>query len=439
MKFLDAIRGALATRRTGIPSVADWHLYVEERTVTDIDFRRGRLGGPYAPPSIREETEAHLFVRWGDGRASRTLLNRAHLAQADALPHFLYSAAYPEPCPDYIPGPFVPADLRVRDPVVEDAVRRDPSPLFPPVECLADGLEDLKDDEVRGGLSATLCHRHLHTSRGAEADYASTTVSLGIDLGSRAFISRSIRSLPDEDTLGRMLVRVRSDYEHLDRPFSGDVDDYPVLLAAPLVERFMGWFMLRNLSMQAIHEGASAFTREQLESGARLFHPSLDIVDRPDRDHHPGAFRFCSRGRAPFSRPLVAGGKLVAADVSLRAAAKTGVPPSPTSHPQNWILGGDRMDVEGDIPERIESVLGGVERALFVYAVLGLHTQDPTRGAYSLGVPRALVIHDGRVRGYVRGTLIGNFFDDLKRAPAPIADPVHDGVILPVAARFRVS
>ena len=60
-------------------------------------------------------------------------------------------------------------------------------------------------------------------------------------------------------------------------------------------------------------------------------------------------------------------------------------------------------------------------------AVLGVHTQDPASGDFSLSAPQALAISDGAARGRVRVTLSGNLFealsdDDLRRVRFPGED-----------------
>ena len=43
-----------------------------------------------------------------------------------------------------------------------------------------------------------------------------------------------------------------------------------------------------------------------------------------------------------------------------------------------------------------------------------LHTQDPTRGDFSVSAPQTLAIADGVLAGGVKAVLTGNFFEALR-------------------------
>ena len=47
--------------------------------------------------------------------------------------------------------------------------------------------------------------------------------------------------------------------------------------------------------------------------------------------------------------------------------------------------------------------------------VLGVHTQDPVSGDFSLSAPQSLRVDDGTIQGRVRATISGNLFEILRR------------------------
>ena len=53
--------------------------------------------------------------------------------------------------------------------------------------------------------------------------------------------------------------------------------------------------------------------------------------------------------------------------------------------------------------------------ALFVLNVLGVHTQDPVSGDFSLSAPQSLRVQGGEARGRVRATISGNLFRIIRR------------------------
>lgn len=433
MRLIERLSKKDAPLPTGIPAIVAWRAYVVERQDVDVAFRRAEFGGPYSPPSVKTTAEAEVFIRWADGTCTAGALNRAQLANPEEGLHMLHAQAYADPYPEVVPGHTDPPELTVCVPEVRDAVLHGPDRFVAPVQALASELKGVGTDQVRAELGAEYGRITFLTSEGANSFHETTRVIYNASLASRASFAHDLRRLPTPEQMLARARRVREDFQMLGQPFEGTLHAPQVLLTPSLTRQFLGYFLLQNLSMQAILNGASAFTREQLDAHAQIFHPSLNITDHPRRDEHPSAFRLCQRGQAPLERPLIAEGRLVAADISLRAATQGGMEPTATSLTENWIIDGPEP------PELLltqDRLLESVEEAVLVYSVLGLHTQDHVHGAYSLGVPRALVVRSGRIRGFVRGTIMGNFFDDLRQPLSPLIDPLGQMPILPVQARF---
>lgn len=435
MRLIDRLQDTQAPMPTGLPGISRWRVYLVERQEADVAIRRATFGGPYTPPSLKSSANAELFVQWADGQCSQTTLNRAQLQDPDESLLTLRSQAFPDPYPEHVPGPSELPELRVCVPEVKDAILHDPSTFVTSMQNMAESLKGIPTEQVRAWFQAEYARVTFVSSEGANSSHETTSIRYGVSLSSRAGFGHELRRMPSQDQIQARLHRVRQDYDLLDRPYDGELHNPMVLLAPNLTRLFLNYYLLQNMSMQAILNGASAFTREQLENHEPLFHPSLNIIDHPRRDEHPSAFRLCQRGQVPLERPLISEGRLMAADVSLRAATQGGLEPTPTSLTENWIIDGF---LPGD-EQKLERELEGVDNAVLLYSVLGLHTGDPVRGAYSLGVPRGLVVKNGRIQGYVRGTVVGNFFRDMRSPWTPRVDPLSEVPILPLQASFAVG
>lgn len=433
MRLIDWLRSPDAPAPTGVPGIKSWRVYMVERREADVAIRRAIFGGPYCPPALRSSTTADVFIQWADGKCSQSALNRSQLESASEALQALYALSYPDPFPEHVPGQTALPDLRVCVPEVKEAVLYNPSALVEPMMLMATELRSLPTDQIRATFSADHARVTFMSSQGADSTHETTGVQYGATISSRAMMVHDLRRLPRPDQVQVRLHRVRQDYELLGKPFEGALRQPKVYLTPALTRQFLNYYLLQNLSMQAILNGASAFTRQQLEEESLLFHSSLNIIDHPRRDEHPSAFRLCQRGQAPLERPLVKDGRLAGVDVNLRAATQGGIDPTPTSLTENWII--DGLEPADELTG-LDRDLSGLDNAILLYSVLGLHTSDAVRGAYSLGVPRALVVEDGQIKGFVRGTVVGNFFEDLRSPLSPRRDPLAEVPILPLQASF---
>lgn len=433
MRLIDTLRDPARWTFTGVPAIASWRVYLIERQEVDVALRRALFGGPYSPPAIRSSASAEVFIQWADGRCTQSTLNRTQLLTPSETLPILYSQSYPDPYPEHVPGPTELPDLRVCVPEIKAAVLEDASVMVPLIQQMAQELRRLPTEQIRANFGATYSRVTFVTSEGADSSHETTRVNYGATISSRATFSHDLRQLPTPEQIAARLKRVREDYEVLERPRERVLETPRVFLVPTLSRMFLNYFLLQNLSMQNVLNGVSAFTRRQLEDQEQLFHPSLTITDHPLRDDHPTAFRLCARGQVPQARALIQEGRLLDADISLRAATQGGLDPTPTAMTENWIVEGTPTELDSELTSR---QLDGIDDAVLLYSVLGLHTSDPVRAAYSLGVPRAMVIEGGRPTGFIRGTVVGNFFEDL-RAPLDLRqDPLSELPILPLQARF---
>ena len=64
----------------------------------------------------------------------------------------------------------------------------------------------------------------------------------------------------------------------------------------------------------------------------------------------------------------------------------------------------DGYEFAADGTLSVEEALCGGGSPVLVHSVLGMHTQDPVRGEYSVLAPQAVVYRDGRPRGRIAST-----------------------------------
>jgi len=77
---------------------------------------------------------------------------------------------------------------------------------------------------------------------------------------------------------------------------------------------------------------------------------------------------------------------------------------------------------------------------LLVYSLLGMHTQDGTSGRYSVGAPKSLVIEGGELKGKVKATIVGSFFDNLTDPRTRFGwDPYEDNPALEIHCEVIVE
>src|SRR5262249_7618757 len=157
---------------------------------------------------------------------------------------------------------------------------------------------------------------------------------------------------------------------------------------------------------ESVANGQSAWGKDDFSGTKQVFASDLEVSFDPLEDWRSWSYRIDRRGLPAERRAFVRGGRLLSPVVSLKAAKQLSCAPSPAPPSTGLRVGGARR-------QALEAYVSGLDDAVLVPQVLGMHTQDAARGAYSLSVPRALVVRNGRVVGAAKAVIAGNFFEDL--------------------------
>lgn len=408
----------------GAPAPERWRARSVERWSVGIGFRKGILGGPYEPLSVRRSREGDVYVEWAGG-VTRSTLNRSQLEDAEATLPMLWDQRRVGGPREWVPATREPAHVHVHSEEVERLVLEEPQWVRTVGDGLLGRLLPAPTENVRGTVLAEVRDVAFATSEATRIRHRETLVTVTAELGGIASVSAAWRGVPDDEEAARRVEHLKWVHEILTRERVAPAP-VPIFACSQVAERLLAFFLLKNLDMEAVLDGTSAFSREQAAGEMRLFDASLSILDDATRDGRAASYCLDERGLPPERRHLIEGGRLVGMDVSPRAAMRAMGKATPVTMPKNLILETEASRAsmnERSIPETLGD-------AILVEAVLGLNTQDPISGSYSLSVPQALLIRDGEVVGPVAGRLSGSFLRDLELGPACIRDPLGDLPIL---------
>jgi PmbA protein len=94
--------------------------------------------------------------------------------------------------------------------------------------------------------------------------------------------------------------------------------------------------------------------------------------------------------------------------LGLKYARRLGLDPTPVPY------GMDTLVLDGPEALDLDDARGRAAGGALVLSVLGVHTQDPSSGDFSLSAPQSLALDREGVSGRLRATISGNVFDLLR-------------------------
>ncbi|MBI4493620.1 MAG: hypothetical protein HY690_12590 [Chloroflexi bacterium] len=398
------------------PDVVGWRFDVSEGRSLQAGLKDSRLGGPYEPPSVSAGTGGGLYLRWSDGLVSHGDVDVRAVEQFEQRLAAWRLTAFEDPWAPEILEPRPMPEVETRDPAVEALLEGNPEFVFDLLARARQGATAHRVGLVDAGTGASAGERFVFNSRGLRMRSPETSFSFwlsGDDLYWRSFHKR--RPIGDDEALF-LIEDVGRTVEALKQPDQFSPGPMPVVLPPSVLEEFVRTFLGANLAGSGVVNGQSAFKLEDFTSGRQVARADVDLWVDTTLPLEPAASPCSSEGVPGGRLALVRGGKLVTPMLDLKYAARAGLPPTPVprGHPGLLLRLGSPLATESQL-------IGQVERGLLVLSVLGMHTQDPTTGTYSLVAPQSRVIRNGQLGGTAKAVLAGNFFANLQDAATRFA------------------
>jgi PmbA protein len=397
-----------------------WQLLLDERERTTAGAKDREIGGVYAPPIVRRELQGELLVHWKDGRLSRTNVDALFLRDPAASLRRVRARAYEEKFVPDLPEDRDLPSVRVHDPGLARVARGDASPALDLLHALAPRLPNV-EASFSAEVEATAVARRIANSKGLDRSSETTLASFWTYADGLFGVGAERRDLaalesarPRVDLLNEWLPRFR------ETPRDATSGRRTVVLLPGTAQSFLAHYLIQNLDGEAVANGQSAWARDDFDAKRAVFAPDLDVRFDPLEDWRSWSYRIDRRGLPAERRAFVEAGRLSSPVVSLKAAKQLSCAPSPAPPAIGLALSASRR-------ADLERFVAGLDDGVLVPSVLGIHTQDAARGTYSLSVPRALVVRNGRIAGAAKAVIAGNFLEDLRGDVTAIESPLMDG------------
>jgi PmbA protein len=389
--------------------VEAWRFELAEGEALRAGMKGGTFGGPYEPPALLAGVGGWVDVRWSDGMTTLASLDRL---AADALADrpgawraVAFRDRWPAPIPEPLPCPPVPT----ADPRIEESMLGDPAPFFETLGRARRVLSAHGSGQIDASVGAGRGRRWILNSAGLRVEYPETSYTLNVSADELYWETYAKRRLPTAEEAEALFERVARTTAQLRRDDTLPYADVPVLLVPSVFEAFVGRFLGANLNGRTVVNGHSAFTLDDFREGRPIVREDVDLFVDSTLPLEMAASP-CSGDGVPGGRAaLIRAGRLVTPTLDLKHAHRVELPPTPSPRGQPTLL------LEPAAPAvDVESALAGLPAGLIVHFVMGLHTQDATRGEYSVVAPQAQVVRGGVTGGRVKVRLAGDFLAQLR-------------------------
>ena len=402
---LDPLLQALSDAR----DVRAWSLGAAERRRLSLGVKDRQAGGPHAPIDVAESCAARYLLVWTDGRVSKGAWERRQIERDSATAIAAARLhAYDDPDAARVAEPAPVPAVALFDAAAAAMASGDTTLLAGRLSEIRQRVAEAGFGTWSGAFSSTSSLSRVVTSAGVDVGDEATAFAWHVSFEGELSDGHVARAPEDPAAFSARLERAAQLVRHLTGPGavppSGDV---PVLLHPNVVEEYVLSTLLDNLDGAAVAHGESAFRLEQFGSGVPVLREDVRLSVDPLQPLRAGAYRVSGEGIPARPAAYVEGGRLVTPVLDLKYSRRLALPPTPFPSAM------DTVHFAGGYAAGVAEALQ--RSALLVLHVLGVHTQDPVSGDFSLSAPQSLRVDDGTIQGRVRATISGNLFEILRR------------------------
>jgi PmbA protein len=281
-------------------------------------------------------------------------------------------------------------------------------------QLLTHGLEMIENAGIRkvdGNVRCFQDHRYMMNSNGFQVDYEQTPVDFYLIANDSYGKGYSEKKWPGTAEIERVIHDTVTVGKLLDQPVETQFSGPMTLIFPPeIFESFLSHFLLTNLYGSLVVNRQSRFSLEDFQNHRQILRDDFNLIVNNLLPYRAFSYICTSEGIPAAKTVFIESGKLLTPILNLKYARKTGM--TPTSALANG--GGYFFSSQDKIPEW-EELLANTERALIVYSILGMHTQDASSGNFSLTADQCILVEKGQMRGKVKAVINGDFLDALNR------------------------
>lgn len=412
--------------------IKDWQVAVTETESLSVGIRDKEIASVYGPPTTRRLVGGTIYIVWHDGQVSRSSLNHLFFRDLKGRLKNLRRTAYTESFVIDFPEDQELPEVKIHDASVEKILGEDAGLCFEMLAQYRKHLDKAKSS-FDGQVGARVTRLGVANSKGLFRSSRSTSHSFSASADSIFGIGyRSRRRLTQEDLSSRLqFLNTWLPNFHNDVTQDLSSGSMPVLLLPGATASFLGHFVLSNLNGETIANKNSSWSAEDFDQQRQVFDDKVQLRYQPTTDWLSRSYRMDMRGLMAEDTDYIVDGSLVRPIVSLKAARQLSCMPSA-------VPSSTGLTLETASKVELDEAVADIDRGIVVSDVLGMHTQDSSRGNYSLSIPNALLVEKGQIVGCRKATMAGNFFEDLERKAETLESAIHDyaGIRLQTTVSF---
>jgi len=413
--FLDSLREVFAEAESQPIQghcIQDWRISVFHNQMITLGMKNNQAGSVYTPPAYKKSDSAEILLVWEDGKISSAKVQRpSQEERTDWITELLFwrMAAFEDPYATKIPEPLALPKVEIASHEIRSIIENGEEGqgyLFEQQRNII--IDRPQTAQTSANMMAFWSENSIQTSTGIDVHYGESRYAVSWSFDSLISQGAAKRRLITPEEKQQLWDESMDRYTIINKKAEAIGKDTQVILAPHVVEQMIGQYILANFRGENILEGQSKFIQSDFNQNKKSFESGLSLVIDPLQPLHWSSYLITTEGIPAVRTELVKQGQLHSPYLNVKEAIRWGS--APTAMP----AGGGGIKLSHLKQISWSTLLENMQDGILILGVLGLHTQNPVTGSFSLAAPSSLRIKNGRLIGKTDVRISGNFWDILQ-------------------------
>jgi|YNPMSStandDraft_2_1061718.scaffolds.fasta_scaffold00238_14 PmbA protein len=364
------------------------------------------IGSVYSPLSFSEEFSGVLTIIWNNNKLSLVDLDNDKILNFEKYINFFKEISYEEKFLPELSKDAKHIDFKSFDIDLYEEIKNNNFELF--IKSY-DLFKYFKDQNVKFSnidVNYSFNYEIFANSNGLNFGKIYTENSIFYDFDSILGYSKGKYKKLEENDIDEFKTYFKIFFDKFNDVEYKKIETKNVILLSPVLYSLLNFYLGYNFDGKNLYYKKSFFSIDDFENNRIFSSKPFTLYFDPTIDFEFSSYPISVEGLTPAKTIFIEDGKLIQPSISLKSSKML-------NKPANNGFGGGKL-ILSPYDKTLLSKIEELEDCYIVFDILGLHTQDPISGNFSLSVSTGLLKEKGKFVGLMKGNIASNIFEIFK-------------------------
>ncbi len=376
---------------------------------------KNKSGSVYFPGSLNQDIGGMLYISWKNNNLISNIdLDNNKISNLENIIEISKEQSYLDPfCPSEVKKSEY-KNYESYDTNIENEIKNGSFSLFNQVKPVEKYFKNLGAKFVSAGVDYNLVNTYYVNSNGLDIKKQYTENSFSYYVDSTVGGGKSSLKALSKEEIDKRVDYNKDFFIGLSKKYNKNPKTKNIILMPGVFNALNSFYISYNLNGENIYYKKSKYSYDDFKNGVQIFNNKYNFKKDPSIDWDVESSLITSAGRSCREYKYINEGKIYQPLLSERSAKMLDI--------ENFIPYQYGKKIIENPDGNLKDLINSLENCYVLFDILGLHTQDPLSGNFSLTCSTGLYYEKGNPLGLCKGNIFGNYFDILSNPEIKIIE-----------------